>query len=81
MVLDREHVKVDGLLECLVDGVDRFVYGNPRELLNLGATFRDPRFLDYGFGSTILSMHVLTEKILCKSAPGRGGKCSSSSSY
>jgi hypothetical protein len=69
-LLDREHVKVDGLLECLVDGVDRFVshHGNAGELRNLEAVFRDPRFLDLGFGSTILSMHVLTEQLLCKSA-------------
>lgn len=70
-LLDTEHVKVDGLLECLVDGVDRFVFPfayRSRELPNLGAIFRDPRFLDVGFGSTILSMHVLTEQLLCKSA-------------
>ena len=59
-LLDRDHVKVDGLLECLVDGVDRFVsqHGNARELLrNLEAVFRDaPGFLDLGFGSTISSV-------------------------
>lgn len=70
-LLDREHVKVDGLLECLLGGIDRFVYPfayPSRELPNLGAIFRDPRLLDVGFGSTILSMHLLMEQLLCKSA-------------
>jgi hypothetical protein len=78
-LLDREHVKVDGLLECLVDGVDCFVsaYGNTsrefrhsksREFPNLGTILRYPHFLELGFGCTIVCLHVLTEQLLCKSA-------------